>query len=84
MAGMLKGTSGTEVVVTSHSDDDDKRGLQRNDIPPPISQHKLRRYSSCEKLLVGDSLNVAKNDKIARMMMRNGKILCIIIVTKLA
>lgn len=68
-AGMLRGT---EVVTTGRSDEDEKKGLQRNDIPP-ISEHKLRRYSSCEKLLVGDSLNVAKNDKIARMMMRNGK-----------
>ena len=69
-AGMLKGSE----VVTGHSSEDERMGLQRNDIPPPISEHKLRRYSSCEKLLVGDSLNVAKNDKIARMMMRNGKI----------
>ena len=76
--GMLKGTE----VVTGHSDEDEKRGLQRNDIPPPISEHKLRRYSSCEKLLVGDSLNVAKNDKIARMMTRNGKICVFLTNTK--
>ena len=69
MAGMLSGTE----VVTGHSDENGKKPLQRNDIPPPISEHKLRRYSSCDKLLVGDSLNVAKNDKIARMMLRNGK-----------
>ena len=69
MAGMQSGTE----VVAGHSDEDERKPLQRNDIPPPISGHKLRRYSSCDKLLVGDSLNVAKNDKIARMMVRNGK-----------
>lgn len=56
-----------------YSVDDERTGQQRYDIPPPISELKLRRYSSCEKLLVGDSLGVAKNDKINRMMMRNGK-----------
>lgn len=69
MAAMLK----IAEVEMEHSDDDEQRRRQRTGIPPPISERKLRRYSSCEKLLVGDSLNVAKNDKIARMMMRNGK-----------
>ena len=65
---MLKGGE------TGSRDDNEKKGQhQPVEIPPQISEHKLRRYSSSEKLLVGDSLNVAKNDKIARMMTRNGK-----------
>lgn len=66
------------------SDDDEKRAQQRTDIPPPISERKLRRYSSCEKILVGDSLNVAKNDKISRMMMRNGKELVFLLNSELS
>lgn len=71
MAAMLKG--GDRVVIGCSDYNDEKKTKQRTDIPPPISEHKLRRYSSSEKLLVGDSLNVAKNDKIARLMTRNGK-----------
>jgi len=69
MAGMSKSNG----LAIGNSDDADERGQQRIDIPPPVSEHKLRRYSSCEKMLVGDSLNVAKSDKISRMMMRNGE-----------
>ena len=74
MAVTLKRTEVATVAATGYSEED-KRVQQRTDIPPQISERKLRRYSSCEKLLVGDSLNVAKNDKIARMMTRNGKAL---------
>ena len=74
MAVTLKRTEVATGAATGYSEED-KRVQQRTDIPPQISERKLRRYSSCEKLLVGDSLNVAKNDKIARMMTRNGKAL---------
>ena len=76
MAGLLRAVSSED-----YDDDDQRKGqLQRQrsvNCPPPISDRKLRRNSSCEKLLVGDSLNVSRSEKVTRMMTRNGECLVI-------